>query len=112
MPPFGEDKTPLTLDNVRAWARSKFPNAFSALPKVEKATFLQVDDFTFERPISRSPGRSLGRLEHKKLLVVGAHSPGAVAEDALVCAHVHADHTAISYFWSVGLYPLMQVASN
>jgi hypothetical protein len=108
MPPFDKDKTPLTLDDVRAWARIKFPNALSALPKVEKATFLQVDDFTFERPISRS----LGRSEHRKLLVVGAHSPGAVAEDALVCAHAHADDTAISYFWSVGLYSLMQVASN
>jgi hypothetical protein len=95
MPSFDEDKTPLTLDNVQAWARVKFPSAFSVLPKVDQATFVSVDDFKFDRSISRS----LGRSEHKKLLVVGAHAPGPEAEDVLVCAHVHAEDTAVSYFW-------------
>lgn len=99
MSTFDEDKTPLTLDHIRTWARHKFPSAFGALPKADKATFLDFDDFRFDRPVSRS----LGLSEHKKLLVVGAHSPGVEVEDELVCAHVHADDTAISYYWSVYL---------
>lgn len=89
MLPFDEDRTPLTLDNVRSWAYAKFPGAFNVLPKVDEAIFLQVDDFTFARFIKRC----LGRSKHKRLLVVGAHAPGEVAEDALVVRCALFQHT-------------------
>lgn len=107
MLPFDEDRTPLTLDNVRSWAHAKFPGAFNVLPKLDEATFLQVDDFTFARFIKRC----LGRSEHKRLLVVGAQAPDEVAEDALVCAHVHADDQEVNYFWLDVLSFSMHVTS-
>jgi len=97
MSSFDEERSPLTLANIVGWARQKFPDAFGPLPKVDKVEFRDVDDFFFDRPIQRS----LGRSEHKKLLVVGAHAPGDTVEDAPVCAHIHTDDSAVSYFWSV-----------
>jgi hypothetical protein len=94
MPSFDEAKSPLTLANIQAWAYSKFPDAFDALPLLEKLAFNDVDYTTFDRTVRRSLGRSM----HKKLLIVGAYSPGTDIEDVEVCAHIHAGEDEVTFY--------------
>tara|TARA_R110002003_G_scaffold58_18_gene5241 strand:+ start:20971 stop:21720 length:750 start_codon:yes stop_codon:yes gene_type:complete len=94
MPSFDEAKSPLTLANIQAWAHSEFPDAFDALPRLDKVAFIDVDVTTFDRTVRRSLGRSL----HKKLLIVGLYSPGADIEGSVVCAHIHAGEDEVSFY--------------
>ncbi len=91
---FNEQKTPLTLANVQAWARHEFPDAFRALPRASKVSYMDIDDTHFNRVIQRS----LGRSTHKKLLVIGDYAPGDVVEDSKVVAHVHEHDTEIAFY--------------
>ncbi|KAF2029695.1 hypothetical protein EK21DRAFT_89629 [Setomelanomma holmii] len=85
MASFDKAKSLLTRVNVQAWAPLIFCEAFYSLPPLETVIFVDVDDTTFDRTVRRSLGRSV----HKKLLVVGAYSPGSDVEDVEVCAHIH-----------------------
>ncbi|KAH7069219.1 hypothetical protein BKA63DRAFT_450992 [Paraphoma chrysanthemicola] len=95
MASFDEGKSPLTLLSIQAWARFKFHDDFEALPSLERVAFIDVDDMVFDRTIRRS----LGRSEHKKLLLVGAHSPQSEVQDIEVCAHIHADDDEITLYY-------------
>ncbi|KAH7088689.1 hypothetical protein FB567DRAFT_578516 [Paraphoma chrysanthemicola] len=111
MASFDEAKSPLTFLSIRAWARFKFHNDFDTLPPLQKIAFIDVDDMVFDRTVRRS----LGRSEHKKLLLVGAHSPESDLEDNEVCAHIHADDDEVTLYYVEQLeeetYKLIPVAS-
>jgi hypothetical protein len=94
MADFNEFKSPLTLDNVQAWARADFHDAFRALPRASRVKFIDIEDLSFNRAIQRS----LGRSTHKKLLIIGGYAPGEEVEDSRVVAHVHEDSTEISFY--------------
>ncbi|KAJ4331608.1 hypothetical protein N0V87_009006 [Didymella glomerata] len=94
MADFNEQKTPLTLANVQAWARFEFPEAFKALPRASRVSYIDIDDTSFNRVIQRS----LGRSTHKKLLVIGDYAPGDDVEDSKVVAHVHEHDTEITFY--------------
>ncbi|KAJ4410750.1 hypothetical protein N0V91_001678 [Didymella pomorum] len=94
MADFNEQKTPLTLANVQTWARFEFPEAFKALPRASRVSYIDIDDTSFNRVIQRS----LGRSTHKKLLVIGDYAPGDDVEDSKVVAHVHEHDTEITFY--------------
>lgn len=94
MADFNEQKTPLTLANIQAWARLEFPEAYRALPRASRVSYIDIDDTSFNRVIQRS----LGRSTHKKLLVIGDYAPGDNVEDSKVVAHVHEHDTEITFY--------------
>lgn len=94
MADFNEQKTPLTLANIQAWARHEFPDAYKALPRASRVSYIDIDDTSFSRVIQRS----LGRSTHKKLLVIGDYAPGDDVEDSKVVAHVHEHDTEITFY--------------
>ncbi|UPX18653.1 uncharacterized protein EKO05_0008945 [Ascochyta rabiei] len=94
MADFNEQKTPLTLANIQAWARVEFSDAFNALPRASRVSYIDIDDTSFNRVIQRS----LGRSTHKKLLVIGDYAPGDHVEDSKVVAHVHEHDTEITFY--------------
>lgn len=93
---FNEVRSPLTSQNVQAWARAHFPAHFRALPRPARLQWIEFDEsFT----ISRAIWRSLGRSTHKQLLVIGGYAPGDVEEPIdRVTAHVHADEAEVSFY--------------
>lgn len=94
MADFNEQKTPLTLANIQSWARYEFPEAYKALPRASRVSYIDIDDTSFNRVIQRS----LGRSTHKKLLVIGDYAPGDDVEDSKVVAHVHEHDTEITFY--------------
>lgn len=94
MSDFNEAKTLLNLENVQTWARTKFPEAFTALPKVSRVTFLDIAETSYNRSVQRS----LGRSTHNKLLIIGEYAPGSEDPDSGVGAHVHSDNAEVSFY--------------
>lgn len=99
MAEFNEARSPLTTANVQSWARAVFPVPFRALPRPAKMQWIQFDESSFV--ISRSTWRSLGRSDHKQLLVIGGYAPGSHMDDEptdCVAAHVHVDEAEVSFY--------------
>lgn len=99
MTDFNETRSPLTNDNVQAWARANFAAPFRALPRAARLHWIQFDEsFT----ISRAIWRGLGRSTHKQLLVIGGYAPGPAGDDDepidRVTAHVHEDEAEVSFY--------------
>lgn len=99
MAEFNETRSPLTNDNVQAWARHHFAAPFRALPRAARLQWIEFDEsFT----ISRAIWRSLGRSTHKQLLVIGGYAPGPAGDDDepidRVTAHVHEDEAEVSFY--------------
>ncbi|KAL6158777.1 hypothetical protein ACJBU6_02877 [Exserohilum turcicum] len=99
MADFNETRSPLTNDNVQAWARHHFAAPFRALPRAARLQWIEFDEsFT----ISRAIWRSLGRSTHKQLLVIGGYAPGPAGDDDepidRVTAHVHEDEAEVSFY--------------
>jgi hypothetical protein len=99
MADFSETRSPLTNDNVQAWARHNFAAPFRALPRAARLQWIEFDEsFT----ISRAIWRSLGRSTHKQLLVIGGYAPGPAGDDDepidRVTAHVHEDEAEVSFY--------------
>jgi hypothetical protein len=99
MADFSETRSPLTNENVQAWARANFAAPFRALPRAARLQWIEFDQsFT----ISRAIWRSLGRSTHKQLLVIGGYAPGPAGDDDeptdRVTAHVHADEAEVSFY--------------
>ncbi|RAR01795.1 hypothetical protein DDE82_006269 [Stemphylium lycopersici] len=99
MTDFNETRSPLTNENVQAWARQNFAASFRALPRAARLQWIEFDEsFT----ISRAIWRSLGRSTHKQLLVIGGYAPGPAGDDDepidRVTAHVHEDEAEVSFY--------------
>ncbi|KAI4617184.1 uncharacterized protein J4E87_008424 [Alternaria ethzedia] len=99
MTDFHETRSPLTNENVQAWARANFAAPFRALPRAARLHWIQFDEsFT----ISRAIWRGLGRSTHKQLLVIGGYAPGPAGDDDepidRVTAHVHEDEAEVSFY--------------
>ncbi|USP81690.1 hypothetical protein yc1106_08964 [Curvularia clavata] len=99
MADFNETRSPLTNDNIQAWARHQFAASFRALPRAARLQWIEFDEsFT----ISRAIWRSLGRSTHKQLLVIGGYAPGPAGDDDepidRVTAHVHEDEAEVSFY--------------
>lgn len=99
MTDFNETRSPLTNENVQAWARANFAAPFRALPRAARLQWIQFDEsFT----ISRAIWRGLGRSTHKQLLVIGGYAPGPAGDDDepidRVTAHVHEDEAEVSFY--------------
>jgi hypothetical protein len=99
MADFNETRSPLTNENVQAWARQNFAAPFRALPRAARLQWIEFDEsFT----ISRAIWRSLGRSTHKQLLVIGGYAPGPAGDDDepidRVTAHVHEDEAEVSFY--------------
>jgi len=94
---FNEVRSPLTSDNVQAWARTSFSAPFRALPKAKDLNWTGFDEFTLSRPVQRN----LGRSSHKQLLVIGGYAPGPEVDEEptdRVVAHVHTDEAEVSFY--------------
>ena len=94
---FNEVRSPLSNDNVQAWARTNFSAPYRALPRFARLNWTGFDEFTMSRPV----WRSLGRSTHKQLLVIGGYAPGPDIEEEptdRVVAHVHTDEAEVSFY--------------
>jgi hypothetical protein len=90
-------RSPLTNDNVQAWARTSFSAPFKALPKHARLNWTGFDKFVLSRPVQRN----LGRSSHKQLLVIGGYAPGPDIDEEptdRVVAHVHTDEAEVSFY--------------
>ncbi|KAH8731916.1 hypothetical protein GQ44DRAFT_603701 [Phaeosphaeriaceae sp. PMI808] len=97
MPDFNEQRSPLTSDNVQTWARTNFSAPFRALPRFARLNWTGLEEFT----MSRTVWRSLGRSQHKQLLVIGGYAPGPDIDEEptdRVVAHVHAHEAEVSFY--------------